>query len=59
MLFLKIKQNDNFMNILTTYFTASHWFTFVREGTMHAEYSTALFIYLSIFTISALHKRRL
>ena len=30
------------MNILTTYFTVSHLFTFVREGTMHAEFNNII-----------------
>ena len=41
------------MNILT----ASHLFTFVREGTMY-EISTACFIYRSIFAVQALRNRR-
>ena len=34
------------MNILTTYFTASCLFTFLREGMMHAEFNS-----VTLFTV--------
>ena len=34
------------MNILTTYFTASRLFTFVREGMMYAEFKS-----VTLFTV--------
>ena len=34
------------MNILTTYFTANHLFTFVREGMIHAEFNS-----VTLFTV--------
>ena len=34
------------MNILTTYFTVSHLFTFVREGMMYVEFNS-----VTLFTV--------
>ena len=45
------------MNILTTYFTASRLFTFVREGMMYVEFNSVA-LFSSIFAIYELRKRR-
>ena len=45
------------MNILTTYFTVSRLFTFVREEMMYVEFNSVTLFTVLYFAISKLRKR--